>query len=73
MTLNGILLTAHSHWLSTADPGPSSETSVTGPLYGADLVGGCLRSVLTSTLLIPPLGIPQTCLAVGLAGLVVLV
>ena len=49
---------------------------VAGLLYGADLVGGCLGAVLASALLVPILGIPQTCLAValvGLAGLVVLV
>jgi len=48
---------------------------VAGLLYGADLVGGCLGAVLGSALLLPILGIPQTCLVValvGLAGLVVL-
>ena len=55
----------------------SGETGhVAGLLYGADLVGGCVGAVLASTLLVPILGIPQTCLAValfGLAGLAVLV
>lgn len=49
---------------------------VAGLLYGADLVGGCVGAVLASALLVPILGIPQTCLAValvGLAGLAVLV
>jgi spermidine synthase len=49
---------------------------VAGRLYGADLVGGCLGAALTSVLLVPILGIPQTCLGValvGLAGLAVLI
>jgi len=48
---------------------------VAGRLYGADLVGGCLGAVVTSTLLIPVLGLPVTCYAVAalcLAGAVVL-
>ena len=47
-----------------------------GMLYGVDLVGGCLGAMLTSVLLVPILGIPQTCAAialVGLAGLLALV
>ena len=42
---------------------------VAGLLYGADLVGGCLGAVLASVLLVPILGIPQTCIAVALVGL----
>jgi spermidine synthase len=38
---------------------------VAGLLYGADLVGGCLGAVVTSTLLIPVLGLPATCYAVA--------
>ncbi len=48
---------------------------VAGMLYGADLVGGCLGALLGAVLLIPVLGIPQTCVVialVGLAGLLVL-
>jgi hypothetical protein len=48
---------------------------VAGLLYGADLVGGCLGAVVTSTLLIPVLGLPATCYAVAalcLAGAVAL-
>jgi spermidine synthase len=47
-----------------------------GVLYGADLVGGCLGAILSAALLIPVLGIPQTCVAIALiavAGLLVLV
>jgi spermidine synthase len=47
-----------------------------GMLYGADLVGGCLGALLAAVLLIPLLGIPQTCgiiALVGLAGLLALV
>ena len=48
---------------------------VAGSLYGADLVGGCVGALLGTVLLVPVLGIPQTCVAValvGLAGLLVL-
>lgn len=41
----------------------------TGRLYGADLAGGCLGALLGGTLLIPLLGLPQTCGAVALVGL----
>ena len=47
-----------------------------GSLYGADLVGGCVGALLGAALLVPVLGIPQTCAAValvGLAGLLALV
>ncbi len=37
-----------------------------GSLYGADLAGGCLGALLGATVLIPLLGIPQTCAAVAL-------
>jgi len=53
-----------------------SAGRVAGSLYGADLVGGCLGALLSAVLLVPVLGIPQTCVAValvGLAGLLVLV
>jgi len=49
---------------------------VAGLIYGADLVGACLGAFLSSALLIPVLGIPQTCYAVALlslAGVVLLV
>ncbi len=49
---------------------------VAGWIYGSDLVGACGGALLTSALLIPVLGIPQTCYALSLsalAGLVLLV
>jgi spermidine synthase len=55
---------------------PGSGDRAAGLLYGADLVGGCLGALLGAALLVPVLGIPQTCAAlvlVGLAGLLVLV
>lgn len=42
---------------------------VAGLIYGADLVGACLGAFLASALLIPVLGIPQTCYAVALLSL----
>jgi spermidine synthase len=42
---------------------------VAGLIYGADLVGACLGAFLSSALLIPVLGIPQTCYAVALLSL----
>jgi len=48
-----------------------SVSRVAGLIYGTDLVGGWFGALMSSTLLIPILGIPQTCLA--LAGLALLV
>jgi spermidine synthase len=69
--------------LALASAGPGTEAAavgktgrVAGLLYGADLVGGCLGALASSVLLVPLLGIPQTCAVValvGLAGLVALV
>jgi spermidine synthase len=42
---------------------------VVGLLYGADLLGGCLGALLGSVFLVPVLGIPATCVAIGLVGL----
>lgn len=47
-----------------------SVSRVAGLIYGTDLVGGWFGALMSSTLLIPILGIPQTCLA--LAGLALL-
>ena len=49
---------------STGDVGRGA-----GLIYGADLVGACLGAFLSSALLIPVLGIPQTCYAVALLSL----
>ncbi len=52
-----------------------SVSRVAGLIYGTDLAGSCFGALLSSTLLIPILGIPQTCLALALlaiAGLVLL-
>jgi spermidine synthase len=46
-----------------------TRESSAGMLYGADLVGGCLGGLLSAVLLVPVLGIPQTCAAVALVGL----
>jgi len=64
--------------LAQSETGQSSGSAgrVAGMLYGADLVGGCLGALLSAVLLVPVLGIPQTCVAillVGLAGLLALV
>jgi spermidine synthase len=45
----------------------SHQPSATGGLfYSADLAGGCLGALLGAALLIPILGIPQTCAAIAL-------
>ena len=44
-----------------------------GMLYGADLVGGCLGALFSAVLLVPLLGIPQTCAIVALVALAGLV
>ncbi len=46
---------------------------VAGLIYGTDLVGACFGAVLASVLLIPILGIPQTCYAVAMSALVGLI
>jgi spermidine synthase len=47
----------------------SDQKRVVSPLYAADLLGGCVGSVLGSLLLIPGLGLPGTAmLSSGLAG-----
>ena len=57
---------------------PERETTgrVAGTLYGGDLVGACLGALVASALLLPILGIPQTCAFVALvcvAGVAVVV
>ena len=37
-------------------------------LYGADLVGGCVGALFTSAILVPVLGVVQTCLVVTLVA-----
>jgi predicted membrane-bound spermidine synthase len=37
-------------------------------LYGADLMGGCVGALVTSAVLVPVLGVVQTCLVVALVG-----
>lgn len=44
--------------------------STDGRHYGDDPVGGCLGALLGAGLFIPVLGIPQTCTAIALVGLV---
>jgi len=44
----------------------SGTRDLAGPLYGADLVGGCLGSLLAGGLLVPVLGLDGT--ALGIAG-----
>ncbi|HID62058.1 MAG TPA: hypothetical protein EYP49_04875 [Anaerolineae bacterium] len=61
---------------SALNSSKGSVGRVAGLIYGADLVGACLGAFLSSALLIPVLGIPQTCYAVALlslAGMVLLV
>ena len=45
------------------------RSAAAGGIYGADLLGGCLGALTGAALLIPVLGIPQTCLLVVLAAL----
>jgi spermidine synthase len=43
--------------------------TIVGSLYAADLAGACAGAVLAAVLVVPLLGIPGTCLAVGSLGL----
>jgi hypothetical protein len=46
-----------------ASLGGSDKARVVGPLYAADLIGGCVGAVLSSLLLVPLLGLTLTALA----------
>jgi len=50
-----------------------ATSRVAGLIYGADLTGACFGAFLSSVLLIPILGIPQTCYAVAMLALTGLV
>lgn len=50
-----------------------SVSRIAGLIYGTDLAGACFGALLSSTLLIPILGIPQTCVALALLAVVGLV
>ena len=54
---------------------PADGGRTAGILYGADLMGGCLGALVGTGLLVPLLGLPQTCatiMLVALAGLLVM-
>jgi spermidine synthase len=53
---------ANALWLEET-PGAARAAGYT---YGIDLLGSCLGALLTSTLLVPVLGIPHTCVAASL-------
>jgi spermidine synthase len=44
-------------------------SAIGGTLYAADLAGGCLGALVGAVLLVPILGIPQTCAAIALVAL----
>jgi spermidine synthase len=46
-----------------------SASRVAGLIYGADLAGACLGAILSGVLIIPLLGIPQTCYAAAILAL----
>jgi spermidine synthase len=55
--------------LSTGRANEAGKTgNVAALLYGADLLGGCLGALLSGIVLVPVLGIVQTCLAVALVA-----
>lgn len=49
--------------------GAGSQRALVSPLYAADLVGGCVGSVLGSVLMVPFLGMEQTAAAMALLSL----
>jgi spermidine synthase len=54
---------------------PADGGRTAGILYGADLAGGCLGALVGTGLLVPLLGLPQTCatiMLIGVAGLLVM-
>ncbi|MEW6717397.1 MAG: hypothetical protein AB1345_07835 [Chloroflexota bacterium] len=48
---------------------PEDAGLAAGRLYATDLAGGCLGALLGTVLLVPILGIPQTCIVVALVAL----
>jgi spermidine synthase len=49
--------------------GATNQTArIAGLLYGADLLGGCIGAIVASAILVPVLGVVQTCVAVALVG-----
>jgi spermidine synthase len=63
---------------SRAEDGSSPQkkgaaSTVGGTLYAADLAGGCLGALSGTALLIPILGIPQTCAAIALLAIAALI
>ena len=51
-------------------PAPATISRTGGLIYGVDLLGSCLGSLLVSAFLVPIIGIGQTCLAIVLFNLV---
>jgi spermidine synthase len=45
-----------------------ATSHIAGLLYGADLIGGCIGALAASIILVPVLGVVQTCLAVALVA-----
>ncbi|MBN2003308.1 MAG: hypothetical protein JXA21_08125 [Anaerolineae bacterium] len=52
---------------SSDPPAHRPQTQAIRALYAADLLGGCLGALLGGALLLPLLGIPQSCLAASLS------
>ncbi len=56
-------------FLFPSDDYPSIRTGgVAGLLYGADLVGGCVGAIGASVVLVPVMGVIQTCVTVALVA-----
>ena len=53
-------------------PGASAPERTVGALYAMDLVGSCIGAFITSALLIPILGIAETCIALVMLNLAAL-
>jgi spermidine synthase len=53
-------------------PGSSAPERTVGSLYAMDLVGSCIGAFITSALLIPILGIAETCIALVMLNLAAL-
>ena len=53
-------------------PGSPAPERTVGSLYAMDLVGSCIGAFITSALLIPILGIAQTCIALTMLNLTAL-
>ena len=71
LAATGALVAAAFAWAVRGCAAATGE--VTGPVYAADVAGGCLASLIAGLLVIPMLGLPAAAVLAAAAALVALV